>query len=571
MTRAERLGLLPILFGLPLLLAWPLPLVFGQQVLAAPDQEAATHIWGLWAALYEGDPLTIRTSLLGWPDGVSVVLVDPANLPAFALGRALGGPAGGYNLVLYSGLVLMGLAGALLARAAGGAPWLGAVTAMACPTLIANAADGQTEGFAVGWVGVQLALLLRYVELGGAVRGALAALALALAWYGGPYNGIFASCLDAALGLGLLLRARRDRAALARLGRRLGAVAAGGLALVGPLATAILTRRDADLPGSGARAGLPRLVENPAIFRGGVQTGADLLDPWLPGPLTGGEADVSHTAYLGVVALVAALAAVLADRRRWPWLAGALGLTLLAFGPYLYLQGVALRLGDRPLLGPAGLATLALPTLGRLTRWYRAGAVATLLLAPLVSTWGRRRAALVLAPLLVLDALILAPLAWPLHASPLPDAAPYLALEGEGAIFELPRTTTGQPPPGAWRDLTALAQTRHGRPVAGTIMGLDGSPEAALHQQSLLRLVREGAWRAEDRARLRADGYRWVAVLPEWFRLPEQGLDNLNRCLGVPVARSREVILWTLEGAGAEADCAPALAAPRGSARPDAN
>lgn len=555
-ARGEWIALALVLALLPLLLLWPLPLVFSSHVLAAPDQEAATHIWGLWAALREGEPLLLRTSLLGWPQGVELVLVDPANLPAFALGRALGGPAGGYNLVLYFGALTQGVAGALLARRVGASPALGAVAAMACATLIANAADGQTEGFAVGWVGVQLALLLELAERGGVWRGALAAGALALAWYGGPYNGLFASALDLVVGIGLLARA--GRAGARTLLPRLLGVALGAALLVTPLAAAILGMRDPSLPGSGARAGLPRIVENPEIFRGGVQTGADLLDPWLPGPLTGGEAPVSHTAYLGVLALGAAILAVWRDRRRWPWLAGALGCVAFAFGPYLYLGGHALELGGRPLLGPAGGLTLLEPFFGRLTRWYRAGAVATLLLAPLVASVAPRGPwRLGFGALLVLDLLLLAPLAWPLHASPMPDPATWAPLQGEGAIFELPRTTTGEPPPGEWRDRTALAQTLHGRPLAGTIMGLRGSPEAEEHHQSVLRLLRSGAWRAADRARLRADGYRWIALLPTQLRVPAESLDNLNACLGPPVVRRDDYIVWTLEGAKVDQDCHP--------------
>lgn len=552
--RREALKLALLLALLPLLLLWPLPLDLSGQVLAAPDQEAAPHIWGLWVALREHTPLLIRTRLLGWPDGVELVLVDPANLPAFGLGQALGGPAAGYNLVLYFGVVLQGLAGSMLARRLGASPLIGAVAAMATPTLLSNAADGQTEGFAVGWVGVQLALLLDALRLGGWRPALLAALALAAAWYGGPYNGLFASGLDLALGVGLLLRSAHRPTVL----RRLAAVALPALLLVTPLAVAILAMRDPTLPGSLARAGLPRVVENPAIFRGGVQTGADLLDPWLPGFLTGGEADVSHTAYLGVVTLVVATLAVRADRRRLPWLLGALALTLLCLGPHLYLGGLALRLGGRPLLGPAGLLTLLIPPLGRLTRWYRAGAVASLLLSPLVACGaGRGARATLIGALIVADSLLCAPLAWPLHATPMIAASLTAPLQGEGAIFELPRTTTGQPSPGAWRDRTALAQTVHGHPLAGTIMGLAGSPEAAAHQQSILRLAREGAWRQEDRDRLRAQGYRWIALLPRELPLPAFSLDNLNACLGPPIVDAPDYIVWTLDGANAQQDCPP--------------
>lgn len=531
-------------------------------MLAAPDQEAATHIWGLWAALREGQPLVLHTPLLGWPDGVKLVLVDPANLPAFALGHLLGGPASGYNSVLYSGLVVQGLAGALLARVVGGAPWLGALAAMACPTLLSNAADGMTEGFAVGWIGVQLAALLRFLRGDGRAWGALAVVALALACYGGPYNGVFAALLDGVVGLAALARAG---AARGQQLRRLLVVAGGALALVGPLAYSVLFLREGDLPGSEQRAGLPKIVENPDIFRGGVQTGADLLDPLVPGPLTGGEAPISHTAYLGLAALALAGLAVARDRRRWPWLAGALAFSALSLGPYLYLRGQVLMTGGHALLGPAGVATLILPPLGRLTRWYRAGAIATALLAPLVSvSLSRTSTRLLAAGLVLADALLAAPLAWPLHASPLPDATPYAVLQGEGAILEIPRNTTGEPPPGGWRDLTALAQTLHGRPVPGTIMRLNGSPGAAEHTQSLQRLMRTGDWPALDRQHLLGDGYRWLAIYPDRAPLSESMRRNLNTCLGSPLAEGREVVLWSLLPAGGPVDCLPAPGSPEG-------
>ena len=541
----------PVLLLLRLLLLWPLPAVLGTEVLAARDQEAATHLWGLWAALHEGQPLVLRTTLLAFPAGLQVVLVDPANLPAYALGSLLG-PVAGYNMVLYCGLVLCGLAGALLARETGGLPWLGAVAGMACPTVLANAADGMTEGYAVGWVGVQLALLLGAARQGGAGRVLGAAAALAATWYGGPYNGLFAALLDTGVGLGLLLRSEQRAVVL----RRLVGVAVAAVLLASPLAYAVLRLRTGDLPGMAERAGLPRVVENPAIFRGGVQTGADLLDLALPGPLTGGEAPISHTAYLGVVALGLAVAAVVRDRRRWPWLAGAALYAGLALGPYLYLGGEVLRLGGRPLLGPAGLATLAWPLLGRITRWYRAGAVASLLLAPLIATWGStRRRAVGLAAALVVDALLLAPLAWPLHHNPPPEVAPYLQLEGEGAIFEMPRTTTAEPPPGAWRDRTALVQAFHGRPLAGTIMNLQDPPGVLRHHRAMLQLVRTGELPAGDRARLVGDGFRWLAWVSTYLPLTETMRANLERCLGPPVARGRETTIYALDRA--EAGCLP--------------
>ena len=156
-------SVLAVLATVPVLITWPLARVFDSHVLAAADQEAAPHIWGLWAAGQTGSLLQIETSLQAFPDGIELVLVDPFNLPMFHLGALLG-PAAGYNLVLWSSFIWMGIAGALLAREWDAPPWLGAVAAMACPTLIANAADGMTEGFGVGLVGIFAALLVRGVR-----------------------------------------------------------------------------------------------------------------------------------------------------------------------------------------------------------------------------------------------------------------------------------------------------------------------------------------------------------------------------------------------------------------------
>ena len=52
---------------LPLVVAWPLPLVLGSQVLARSDTEAAIHIWGClglpggaWGCLFQLFKLRVR-------------------------------------------------------------------------------------------------------------------------------------------------------------------------------------------------------------------------------------------------------------------------------------------------------------------------------------------------------------------------------------------------------------------------------------------------------------------------------------------------------------------------------
>ena len=531
---------LPLLLALlltPLLVAWPLPRVWSTALLTVLGREAAAHVWGLWAALQEGSPLNIRTDLLGYPEGVSLVLIDAGNLPFFALG-SWAGPAAGYNTVLWGGLLVAGVAGALLARRLGGAAWLGAVLAMAAPPMLAASAEGATEDFGVGWVLLQLALLLRFLDEGRTRDGVLAALALAMAWYCGPYNGIWAATMDLTIALWVIARGwSAQPTAPLRRGPALGRAAlVGGAALLLclPLARAMLGLRDPNLPGSLGRTSLPPVVESPLAFRGGLRNSADLLDPWLPLQLTGGEAAVSHTAYLGLVVLVVAVVALVKDRRRWPWLAGALAFALLSLGPWLHLRGRLLTVGDEAVLGPAGLLIAACPPLGGLAHWYRAGAVAALLLVPLVASLGRGWRGPVLATLVLLDSLLGAPRAWPLHQAVPPSSAALRQLE-PGALIEFPREEEPARTPWDWRYRNVLAQVDHGHPVAGGLMGLPLGHEAQLAYLMVHRAASGHPLSTQRLEGLLEQGFRWVVLHPELLEHGEQAASALRRCFGAPV------------------------------------
>ena len=557
LSRWEVGGLVAVLATVPWVVTWPLLPRFFTHVMAAADQEAAPHIWGLWAAAQTGGALQLDTTLQGFPDGVDLVLVDPLNVLPFQLGL-LGGVASAYNTVLLTGVLTMGLAGAALARVAGGSPVLGSVVAMACPTLIANAADGMTEGFGVGMVGLAVAALLRTRQRPQSRWWIAGGLLVGLTAWAGPYNAVW----TALVGLALAVAAAIQR----RGGQLVGLFKAGlvGIFVALPVIAAIFGARDEALPGSGSRAGLPDIVNNPEIFRGGVQTGADLLDPWLPVLLTGGQADVSHTAYLGAVVLVSALWAVWqAPHKRWPWLAGALAFAALSLGPWLYLGGTALRVGDAALAAPAGLLTLAFPVMGRLTRWYRAGAVATLMLAPLTSTTVRQPAWMIaLCAALIADTLLLAPLAWPLHHTPLPAGSPLQDLPDQGAFLELPPVTSAQPPPGMWRDENVLLQVMHGHPVGGSMMGLGVSPLARDGVEGLRELMRGQGFDASLLEELRAQGFRWVVIHTDFHPLPASSETRLRECLGQPVVHADRHRVWDLSVVPMEHRCSPSGAWP---------
>ena len=237
-------------------------------------------------------------------------------------------------------------------------------------------------------------------------------------------------------------------------------------------------------------------------------------------------------------------------------MAAALAFSLLSLGPWLYFGGEVLTLAERPLAGPAGLVTLAIPLFGRLTRWYRAGAVATLLLAPVVSLTPRRRfGALFLSIALLGDVLLLAPLAWPLHASPLPHTAPLHALPEPGALLELPPVTSGPPPPGGWRDLSALAQVLHNRPIGGSMMGLGVSPAARAGVEAVRELLRSGELDATVQERLRTAGFRYLVVHLQHHPIPAKGREHLTACLGLPVVDTEQVRVHDLGAPGRPTGC----------------
>lgn len=532
-ARLQRALLFATLLLLPLVLLWPGPLVFTTELLTHPEREAASHVWGLASAELL-QPFFVQSPDLSYPDGYSLVVADPGHVPLYALFGWLG-PAAGYNGLLWLNLLLVGLGGAALAHREQAHPALGAALAMACPTLLASTAEGTTEDFAVGWVLIQLVLLLRLIDQPGWRRALPFAGALAMASYCGPYNGVWAGMLDLCIGLNLL----RERRLAAAKWSVVGALLAGGLVL--PQLWA-LGQRTPGLPGTGERAGLPDVIEV-TDYRGGLHHGADLLDPWLPGPLSGGHGEVSHTAYVGLAALLLALWAWRGDRSLRPWILGAVAMIALSLGPYFYFRGEVLTLGDRLALGPAGFLMQALPPLGRLTRWYRAGAVASfLLLVPLLRLSRTRSwAPWPIAALILADLLLMAPLQWPLHHHPVPQTLP-----GQGPLLTWPAQTTDLPPTGVWRDHSVLHQTVHGRPIPVSFMEPAG-PKAARTNRIVKLWLRSGHLGPREAQQLQDQGWTQLVIYPRLLHGPGAWRSTLSGCLGPPLVDTAEVVLWDLE------------------------
>ncbi len=544
----DHLATVAVILLLPLLLLWPLPAVFSTELLSHPAQEAPAHIWGLWAAWQERSPLVIDTRLVTWPESTSIVLIDPINILPYMLGHLIGGPAAGYNLLLYLSHVLLGIAGVVLARRVGGDVLIGAAAAQLCPAFIASPATGMTEEFGVAWVALFCAALLASLQDRRLRTGALAAVLLAVCWYAGPYNGLWAGLIGLCIAAGSLRDLRRLAVA--------AAVGISGALLTLPLADAILNQRHQDLPGHAMPGHLPDL-HIPVVddFRGGLPFGADLLDVLVPVQLTGGAAAVSHTAYVGLLSVILAAIGLRRWRGGWPWLVGALGFAVLSIGPFLYLGGELLRYDGRPLMAPAAGLILLLSPLGQITRWNRAGAVAHLLLVPLIARvapprWSVR---LAVVAVLLLDALVLAPLSWPLLSQPIPDAAAYEKMDRPGALLELPLVHTTVPPEGMWRDGNALAQTMHGHPFAGGLMQTPTSTFGRSAHNRVQALMHGSPFSGDFREQMLAEGFSYMAIYPRIKRVDDALDARLRTCFGEPLWQSP--LIWVYDLHAVEGGC----------------
>jgi hypothetical protein len=486
-------------------------------LLGDPLGETHNHLWALGRALTGVDANV--------PAGWTVPLMDPPNLPIFALGWIVS-PIAAWNGLAVGNVLLAAAGGWVLGRELGGraGAWTGMAAVAWSPFLGGAIEFGVTEAWPLGWYAFHLAALVRFRRTGTPGAAGIAGLSLGIFALSGWYHAAFALVV-APLAAGWVLAARRDARAL------------GGLALIGVIGSALVAPR---LPGlvdhlpvwADRAAGLSDPVSIRAWARQ-ERYGIDLL-AFLPAWET---VTPSYSVYFGLTTLALGLAA---GRAGWPWLGMAVPLWALALGHWVRAGGEPIRIGGEPLLGPAGWLVEHVEHARFVTHWYRAVGPATVLVAGaaaigasrLVTALDARRPGLaawvppLLAALLLVDSLALSRTRWPRVAAPVQLPSVYAGISDRpGAILDLPIDDNQRRDfPYVSRRPYWLWQLWHGQPVTENYEGADSILQRSGQARALqsacggLPFARPGAPDADrqdpgsEAVTLHDLGIRWVVV-----------------------------------------------------------
>lgn len=531
------------------LTTWPEAGGWGR-LLADPLGEGSNHLWMFWRAL---ERLGGRTgALANAPLGLDLPLMDPVNLPWFALGAGLG-PEWGWRTMVWGNLALALGGGFVLARCFVGrrAATVGMVALGSAPVLGGLVDFGITEGWPLGWFALHLALLVRHGRSGRAQDALLAGVCLGMVALSGWYHAAY----------GLVLTAGAVPVLVA-VYRRPGLIWQGGvaLAMVLPSLLRFLEVRERwtprlRAPAPGPPGPRPDWGELPVF-------GADLLTFVVPHP----EAvHPSKATYLGL--LVLGLAGVgLVRRRAARWLVALAAVFLVLALGYWPTAG-----GHSPgIPGPAKLMVEAVPALLGMSHWHRAAAPAAVLLAvaaamgavPIVR---RRGGGALLCALLLVDHLAGSPTAWPRSTTPL-ELPPSLAeLPGPGGLIQLPfdngrRPFSDEPP-----RLYQRWQVLHGRAISENYEGMDAllaTSALVAHLDETcsvsttlppyyqpppaMRGLGPPAELARERAALREVGLRWLVLHRQRCRTPAKAIRATEALLGPRQDLAGGDALWEL-------------------------
>lgn len=522
-------GLVAVLFVAPV---FPDP---SGLALGHPRNDTWNHIWGFaWAGrlLLSGE-FPLHTEQLGWPGGGALWFIDTFGAAVTAPLQAVAGPVVAYNAYCLGCFFLAGAATYALAwretRSVAGALVAGLLFE-ATPHLLAQAYNGISESLAVGWLPLAVLAIRHALGRPSAARGALAGVAVAVCTLANWYYGLFAVLCAIGFWCAAPLARRRPPArALLVTGLSMAAAATlvAGPALFAFASTlgaedALVSRDPTFVWKTLIHHNMTDLV---TFFRPGKYYSPDFSALW--------DEDLIVVVYIGWALLLPALAVLFTSRARRarPWLVLALLSFLLALGPFLYVGGRYVELGDGWIPLPfLGLFELV-PLVSRISHAYRFTLGIALGLAIAVA-WAVRafedraglRWALVLALLIgggrLAETLLASPAVFPLPTSvaSIPEVYDDLGTSEQGALLDLPASLQVLD-----RSRYTLYQVEHGRPIP---YGLnDPSPEF-LYRNRFTRYVLE-----LERSRVallpprgpafelllgreaaRALGLRWIAV-----------------------------------------------------------
>jgi hypothetical protein len=378
-------------------------------LLGSPHGEVYGHAWHVWWH---------ATALPAWASGTDQAVgatvwpvADP--LPTFfaSVLTRLSSLEVGYDAWILASVALAFAGGAVLARAADGAPLVGGLALALAPSFVGALTSGLTEDSAVGIAALAYAALLRG-------RPALAGLLLGVLVWCGPVLATYAAFGAVALGVAAI---RRDRSALARL--------AGGAAVALLVAAPAIWLQRPMLGGATSR----ELLETcSAAWRQNPRGGADVLGMVVPGRLPEGDGLV-HPGYLGLAVL---LLAALGARHRLTWVA--LTAVVAALGVRVCVAGHAV--GPNPF---GAFFTLG----GALHDPARGVSIAAVALSALAARGALRLGAVGrLAPVAVaLDFLVASPAPYPLPVAPSAPSEIAAALGGlsAGPVLVVPAAGPG--------------------------------------------------------------------------------------------------------------------------------
>ncbi len=518
-------------------------------VVGDPLGETDNHLWMLWRAARGGGVVG------NLPVGVDLPLMDPVNLPPYALG-ALVGPAVGWALLRAWNVGLAMAGGYALARcfAPARAAWVGMVALGVTPFLAGVMDFGITESWPLGWLALHAALLVQHARHGGRGKALAAGVALGMVALSGWYHAFFGLVLEAMLVPALLWRHRRP-------GTVLQGLAALGMAL--PSFVDLLARADQwsprwRPPSPGPPGPRADWAELPVY-------GTDLLTFLLPHP---DAVHPSKSVYVGgVVVLLAAWGLVRRPRVAGPLLALAGPFFLLALGYWPTVAGKALGFPGLP-----WLVVEVAPPMNGLSHWHRAVAgglpfVAAAAAVGAAALSEKRVWILLFCGLVTADAVGFGGTAWPRSTTPLDAPASLRELPGAGGVVQLPFDNGRVPFSAEPARIYQRWQVVHERSIAENYEGQDAvlvrsrlvaAADARCLVSSTLPPYYQpppemrdpepptGEALAAERAWLRAGGLAWIVVHRARCRTPAPAIQLLDRLLGPGTHHADGDVSWAL-------------------------